>query len=757
MHLPSALLALIAGLLLPLLLPRLWPFWWLLPVALLVSLLCWYSQRGWRIGSCVLMLCAGLGWSLFQHGQQLQQRLPLALDNQRVSITGRVAGLPEPGEQNWRFQLTDAYLTDSATPLPALRVNWFRGEAVATGEWWQFEATLRRPRGMSNPGGFDYEAWLFAQGIGALASISHGVRLQPASAGGFAAWRFALRERLSSLYAAREQNPRVLALITGDRSVISDADWQVLQATGTSHLMVISGLHVGLLAAGVFALFAFLCRWGRLPWPWPRLWLAAPVALLVAAGYCALAGFAVPTQRALGMVMLVTLSQLLYRSPGIWTLWLLAFTLVLLVNPAAPLRAGFWLSFMAVATLLFCFAGRLQTTGWWNRLIKPQWVIFFGLWPWLMLWGMPLSLSSPLVNLLAIPWVGLLVVPLALLGCILYLLADMPQLLWLAAWCLNALFDLLALVAQWQGPQLLGFNGWLSWALLMAGVLMLLSPLRRLLCLPALGCLLLLWFPARQQPAEGEFWMTVLDVGQGTSVLLQTREHALLYDAGARYASGFDLGEAIVHPALLAKGVRQLDLLLVSHADNDHAGGAPAIKRSMPVARILAGQHEALPAGLAAAPCQAGDQWTWDGVRFVIVYSAPPPAPSNERSCVLRVIAANGSAALLPGDLGIRGEYQMLDRSLKASIILAPHHGSRSSSSYALIRAVAPDWVIYNSGHNNRFGHPHPKVVERYQEFAVEPVYTARAGAVRFRLGRHDQAEQLWGWRARNRRFWHEP
>ncbi|SDT99932.1 DNA internalization-related competence protein ComEC/Rec2 [Halopseudomonas salegens] len=757
MHVPSHLLAIIIGLLFPLILSELWSPWWLLLSGLLLALLLRRVRLYRPAFTLVCSLLFGASWALHWHSGQLLQRLPLTLDNQRVIIEARVDGLPEPTAQGWRFQLGDAYLADSGEALPRLRANWFRGEPVAHGEWWRFEASLRRPRGMSNPGSFDYEGWLYAQQIGGLASIRSGEKLGHADPQVFGGWRSALRLRLLDRFSASEQNPRVLALITGDRSVLSREDWQVLQATGTSHLMVISGLHVGILAASVFALFSFLCRCGGLPWPWPRLWLAAPFALCVAALYSALAGFAVPTQRAVLMVALVLGCQLLYRRPGPWALWLAAFCAVLMINPAAPLRAGFWLSFMAVAILLYSFSGRLNPGSWWVRLGLPQWVIFVGLWPWLVLWGMPGSLSAPLVNLFAIPWVGLVIVPMALLGTLVELIAGQDSLLRLAAGCLNGLFHVLEQLAAWQGSRLLAFSDWLSWLSGLAGTLMLLSPLRRLLWPAALACLWGLFFPQQPQPEVGEFWLTVLDVGQGTAVLVQTREHAMLYDAGARFATGFDLGEAVVHPALLALGVRRLDLMLISHADNDHAGGAPAVARLLGVQRVLAGQHEALPEVLDARACQAGEAWDWDGVRLEVVYSAPAPAPANERSCVLRVVAANGSAALLPGDLGIRGEYQMLDRPLQASVLLAPHHGSRSSSSYALIRAVAPEWVVFNAGHHNRFGHPHPLVVERYRELGVEPVYTSRSGAVRFQFGQEVVAEPQWRWRTQARRFWHEP
>lgn len=743
--------ALVLGLLSPLILSQLPPLWLSGFAGLLVPLL-WI--RG-PVPRLLAALLAGAAWALVAHHLALQARLPAELDQQTVVIQGRIAGLPEPTATGWRFQLAEAHSVETGAALPFIRAHWYAGEPVMQGEHWQFEARLRRPRGMSNPGAFDYEAWLYAQGVGALASIRGGKRLEVPPTYDFDVLRGYVRTRIVLALGEGAQTERLLALVVGDRSVLSRGDWQVLQATGTSHLMVISGLHVGLLAAAVFGLITLAGRAGLVRLPFPRLWLAAPLAILAAAIYAGLAGFAVPTQRALMMVALVLLARLLYRQPGPWFFWLMALCLVVMLDPAAPLLAGFWLSFMAVGALILGMAGRLSQNGVWWRWGRAQWVIFIGLWPWLLLWGMPGSLLAPLVNVVAIPWVSLLVVPAALAGTLVELTLGIPWLLWLAAEALNALFVALEWAASWHVPRLLAFPGWLNWLLGLAGVLALISPLARLLWLPALACLPVLLAAPQPRPAEGQLWVTVFDVGQGLSVLVQTREHALLYDAGARLSSGFDLGEAVVHPALVALGVPRLDVLLVSHADNDHAGGARAIVERMPVGRVIAGQWEDQDPGLQATACQPGDTWHWNGVAFEILYSAPPPAPANERSCVLRVSAEHGGV-LLTGDIGIRGEYQMLDRDLAASLLLAPHHGSRSSSSYAFIRAVQPDWVVFSAGHANRFNHPHPKVVSRYRELAVEPVYTSRAGAVRFVLGGRGNARLDWGWRDSARRFWHE-
>lgn len=751
MVVPLHLIGLIAGLLLPLLWSSLPPLWLVMLPLLLLPLSWRFAPLGY-----LLMPVLGLLWACLYHQHLLAQRLPVELDGSRVVVSAQVRGLPELTDTGVRFELERVHLVETGARLPSIRAHWFNGQPVSPGERWQFEVTLRRPAGMANPGGFDYEAWLYAQGVGALGSIRSAERISEASlTSGVSRLRHEIRRQLGMVLAEQPGSERIIALIVGDKSVLGREDWLILQATGTAHLMVISGLHVGMLAAAVFALITLLGRSGILLWPWPRLWLAIPLVISAAGLYALLAGFEVPVQRALLMISLGLLIQLLYRQPGLWTFWLTAFAMVVAYNPAAPLRAGFWLSFMAVALLLFGMGGRLAGRTLWWKWGRAQWVVFVGLWPWLLLWSMPSSLTSPLANIIAIPWVSLLVVPLAMLGTLLQLLFDWPWLVRLAAQLLNWLFIGLEWVAQMREAERLAFPGWAGFLLGLAGVAALLGPLTRLLWLPALACLVALFLPPQPRPAPGQLWLTVLDVGQGLSVLLQTSRHDLLYDTGARFASGFDLGEAVVHPALLALGVRKLDVLLLSHADNDHAGGALFITGKMPVTLTLAGQVADQDARLQAQPCVAGQQWEWDGVRFEILHSPPPPATANEQSCVLRA-SAGSQAVLLPGDVGIRGEYQMLAGDVTSDVLLAPHHGSRSSSSYAFIRAVKPQWVVFSAGRHSQYGHPHPQVVERYRELKAEPVYTASAGAIRFVLDDSGKTRQAWAWRERAQRFWHE-
>ena len=751
MVVPLILIALITGMLLPLGWPSLPPLWsTLLPLVLLPWL--------WRVHRLryLIPLLLGLSWACLYHHHLLNQRLAPELDGSRVMVTAQIRGLPQPTETGWRFEMQPIQALETGQRLPPIRAHWFDGLPVNPGEYWRFEMNLRRPAGMANPGGFDYEGWLYAQGVGALGSVRKGERLEAlAPTPGIAGLRHEIRGQLNEVLASQPGGERLIALVVGDKAVLSKADWRILQATGTAHLMVISGLHVGMLAAAVFGIITLLGRSGILVWPWPRLWLAVPLVILIATFYALLAGFNVPVQRALLMISMGLLIQLLYRQPGLWTCWLMAFAAVVACNPAAPLRAGFWLSFVAVGLLLYGMGARLGAANHWWKWGRAQWVVFIGLWPWLLLWCMPASLSSPLANIIAIPWVSLLVVPTALLGTLAQLLLDCPWLVQLAALLLNWLFTGLEWVAQFRQAETLPYPGWPGFLLGLIGVAALLSPLARTLGLPALACLLALLWPPQPRPPAGQLWVTVLDVGQGLSVLVQTQGRDLLYDTGARFISGFDLGEAVVYPALQALGVRKLDVLLLSHADNDHAGGAPFIVEHLPVALTMAGQPQDQDARLAAQPCKAGEQWNWDGIQFEILHAPQPPASANEQSCVLRV-ATGQSAVLLPGDVGIAGEYQMLARELTANVLLAPHHGSRSSSSYAFIRAVNPRWVVFSAGRHSQFGHPHPQVVERYRELEAEPVYTAAAGAIRFVLDDTGKTRQAWTWREHAQRFWHE-
>ncbi|MES2818444.1 MAG: DNA internalization-related competence protein ComEC/Rec2 [Pseudomonadota bacterium] len=738
----TGMLALASGLLLLRFLPALPSPVWLL-VMLWIGALS-LPFRTYPLGFFLL----GLTWACTSAQWALDARLAPSLDGRTLWLEGRVTGLPEAGEAVVRFELSDAQSRRAALP-PLLRLAWYGGPMPRAGERWRLAVKLKRPQGLVNPQSFDYEAWLLAQRIGATGTVKHGERLSRAQ--GPAAWRDGLRQRVLAVDAWGRQGA-LTALVLGDGSGLTTADWKVLQDTGTVHLLVISGQHIGLLAGLLYGLVAALARLGLWPRALPWLPCACAIALVGALGYGLLAGFEVPVRRACVMVALVLLWRLRFRHLGVWPPFLVALILVLLIEPLATLQPGFWLSFGAVALLILIFGGRLGAWAWWRSLGRAQWAMALGLLPMLLALGLPVSASGPLANLIAVPWVGLAVVPLALLGTLLLPLPGVGEgLLWVAGGLLQLLFMLLSQIATWLPAWLpTAVSSW-AWLLGALGVLMLLLPAGVPLRSLGLPMLLVLFFPVVERPAQGRAEVWLLDVGQGLALLVRTRNHALLYDAGPRYGD-FDLGERVVLPSLRRLGVERLDRLLLSHADNDHAGGALAIARGLPVGAVHSGQPEALPARLRARPCGEEQNWQWDGVRFRTWQWDQAPE-GNAASCVL-MVEAGGERLLLTGDIDNAAEQALLDSgmALRADWLLAPHHGSNTSSSLVFLQAVAPQGALVARGRHNSFGHPHPQVVARYHSLGVRLYDSAESGALRLELGAYGAARGL----REQRRFWRE-
>ena len=737
----TGVLALLAGLLLLRFLPELPPFW-LLAVLSVAGLL--FAYRSYPIA----LLLFGFSWACVSAQWALDDRLAPQLDARTLWLQGQVVGLPEVAQGVVRFQVEQA--TSRRDKLPArLRVSWYDGPVVRAGETWRLAVRLKRPHGLVNPQAFDYEAWLLAQRIGATGTVKSGELIAPAS--GTGAWRDRLRQQLLAT-SAHGREGALAALVLGDDSGLSTADWQVLQNTGTVHLMVISGQHIGLLATLLYGLVAGLARLGLWPRHWPWLPCACVLAFGGALAYGLLAGFEVPVQRACMMVGLALLWRWRFRHLGVWLPLSVALLVVLLGEPLASLQPGFWLSFGAVMLLVLIFSGRLGAWSWWSTLLRAQWAMAVGLLPLLLVLGLPVSASGPVANLVAVPVVSLLVVPLALLGTLLLPLPEIAfVLLGVAGWVLDLLFILLAQLAVWLPAWLPSALPFWAWLLVACGALLLLLPAA--LPVRSLGALLLLplLFGPQQRPEYGRAEVWVLDVGQGLSVLVRTQEHELLYDAGPRFGE-FDTGERVVWPSLRALDVRGLDLLLISHADNDHAGGAAAIQRGLPVKQVLSGEPDTLASVLKARTCVSGQRWQWDGVQFT-TWRWAGAANGNQASCVLHV-EANGERLWLTGDIDSQAEQALLGSGLPmpAQWLLAPHHGSRSSSSAALLAQVRPAAALISRGAHNAFGHPHPEVLARYRALDVRLYDTAEQGAVRIRLGAFEPAQGL----RDHARFWRE-
>jgi competence protein ComEC len=662
-----------------------------------------------------------------------------------IRVEGRVASLPGVGERDARFLFRIERAVHDGRELELgglVRLSWY-GEVppLRAGERRALTVRLKPPHGYANPGGFDYERWLFQNGVRATGYVRDGEesRVLDPGPGPYLVdrWRQQLRDRLLRSLAGEPSAGLILALVLGDRSGMEPAQWEVLTRTGTNHLIAISGLHVGLVAASLF----FVVRW-----LWSRsarlvLLLAAPRAgtigaLAGALTYSALAGFAVSTQRALIMLAVVLAALFWARTPRPVSGIALALAGVLLADPQAVLSYGFWLSFGAVAALLYGLGNRLTARAPWTRWGRAQWVVAVGLLPLLLLSFGRASLIAPLVNLLAVPLFSLVLLPLVLLSVLIELVAGVgTPLAWVASlldWLLQGLGAVAAW--EWSATSLSGRPPWV-WVLAFAGTLLLLSP-RGLpgrwagvvLVLP----LLLVRPPA---PAHGEAWLRLLDVGQGLSAVVRTAGHTLVYDTGPGFSSGFNTGSAVVLPYLREVGVDRVDTVVLSHGDRDHTGGLQGLVSGIEVARILAGEPQEAP-GPRVAPCRAGQRWAWDGVEFAVLHPGGAGLSGNDSSCVLRVSAA-GASLLLPGDIGRRVEARLVaDRAeeLESTLLVAAHHGSATSSSRAFLAAVDPRWVLYASGYADRFGFPARAVRERVAARGARELDTARTGAIWFAL-----------------------
>ena len=715
------------------------------------------SPRQAQLRAALLALAwslAGAAWAGTLSVRVMRAQLPASWEGREVVLSGQVVSLPDVEKRRSRFllQVDDSGQQPAPVRGRLLQLAWYDDFdarapgprlALHAGAHWQLHARLRAPRGLRNPGGFDAERSAMAQRWTAV-----GLVRQPEAARqvrephGWAAWR----DRMSARIGRAIDRPDarfVQALALGDTRGLGAQDWRLLRSAGLTHLIAISGFHVGLVALAAAWLVRGLWRVSaRLARRWPREHAAAVAAVLAAALYGVVAGGSLPTVRTVLMIGALSAARLCRRPVAVTRSLALALLAVLLVDPLATLLPGFWLSFGGVACLSVLMPQNGSRLRWLWDFLRAQWVATLCLLPVSAAWFAQASWVGPLANLLAIPWWSLLVVPLSLGGLVFeaaYAGAGAPM--WrLAAACFEPSWRLFS----WLGTQPFA-QAPLTEVATTAAVLALLGAIGWLLPrgtpgkpLAAVLWLALAW-PDTRRPGPGAFELVVLDVGQGLSVLVRTHRHALLYDAGPRVEEGFDAGERVVVPALHALGVRALDALVVSHADSDHAGGVATVVAELPVARMVAPPDAEVPgAGSTPAACLRGQGWEWDGVRFRFLH--PPsgfPYLGNESSCVLRV-EAGGQAALLTGDIGRVIEQRLVrlaPADLRAELVVVPHHGSASSSSPGFVAATGARLAVISSGHGNRFGHPRPGVLRWWRRGGAEALETARSGAVRVWLG----------------------
>lgn len=766
-------------------------------------------RRCWSLLPAVSVFTLGLFWASLWGAWMKAHSLPLALDKTDYYLVGVVRGIPQENTLYTRFiveveSLTPVADVDSSSEEKAESVNvsrvmldWYGGKAVLPGERWQLQVRLRAVRGFANPGGFDYAGWLFRQGLSARGYIRKegpNERLEQSARYLIDQFRSRVSKQIEALDFNDASKALLAALSVGDKQGLSRDTWDSLRLTGTVHLVVVSGLHIGMVGALGMLLGNVL---GRclivLGVSLNRQTTAVLVAAGLATSYALLAGFSLATQRALIMLSVFLLAALLKRRPRPELPYLWALALVAAVDPLAALASGFWLSFGAVAVFLFWFAPRPRGN-YLRDLCAAQLIVFLPMAGALLFFQDEVSLLAPLINLLVIPWLGFAVVPLVLMGTLLLPLSvDATTALWgLAGWQLEYFDRGMSGLAEYSSHYIWLLPVGAIWSLrlgiLLAAALMLIPGglgLRRI-ALVLLLAVLLVDTDVAARSQEG-LKLTVLDVGQGLSVIVESAEATLVYDTGPRFSDSFDAGSDIITPYLHSQGVAVLDVLVISHSDADHRGGVGGLLEHYRPGQIFSGQPEPLVSS-EVKPCFFGQSWHSAGVDIEVLHPlvnaqntdlallpwdvrsgqglAGGAAPSgntvdrsasdNDSSCVL-LIRYGDKTALLTGDISAEAEAQLLARGVlpeQVDVLVAPHHGSRSSSSQAFVDHVSPAHVVYSAGFNHHFGHPHQRVVERYQKVGAKAWLTAESGALIFTWTAEGHLS-VQPWRPLARRYWH--
>lgn len=747
-------------------LPTLWLGLALLPL----FLASWFLRHSpWRWFFLVPgATLAGFLWAATYAHIRLDDALPNDQEGRDVQVVGVVAGLPQTHERGQKFLFDVERIHTPKVHIPSrISLNSYTpGISFHAGERWQLTVRLKRPHGNANPHGFDFESWALERNIrasGYVRKSSDNLRLDILAgkpAYHIEHWRETLRNKISGALNGQPLEGVIRALAIGDDSGIARAQWQLFQRTGIIHLISISGLHITMISGLVFALAQG--GWRRIPalaLRLPARKAAVLAGMLTAFAYALIAGFAIPAQRTVYMLAVVAVALWSGRHVAFSLILAWALAVTTLLDPWAVLAPGFWLSFGAVALIAFVAAGRLERPHWLHEAVNTQWAVTLGLTPILLALFQQVSIISPVANAFAIPLISLLVTPLTLLGSVLpgdLLLQAAHGIMQGCMALLEKLNTLPAATWQQAAPPL-----WTA-LLAMLGVLWMLLPrgiparwLGAVLCLP-------MFTLSPAPPPHGGMRVTVLDVGQGLAVMVQTTRHSLLYDAGPRYNSASDSGNRVITPYLRAVGISRLDGMVISHDDNDHSGGAISVLQEVPtiwLASSLPDNHDIIQHAPNPRSCFAGQHWEWDGVSFDMLH--PPPRPphggkkqDNERSCVLKVTSAFGNL-LLTGDIGKKTEKHLantLPDALKADVLVAPHHGSKSSSSAVFVESVGPKAVIFTSGYRNRFGHPNPEVVARYHSLGSLIYRSDQDGALKMEFTKKGIGVDAW--RKSGRKYW---
>lgn len=740
-----------------------------------------------QISLAFVFLAAGFTWAALSAHWRLSDTLPMAWEGKDIQVVGVIATLPQQHAKVIRFKFdVEQILTEEAHIPKHIALSWYAQQQTDTvsslpnlkaGQRWRLTVRVKQPHGNANPHGFDYEAWALEHNIratGYVRSSSVNRLLQP-MVHHPQYWiersRETIQQRFNDYLIDKPYGGILKALATGDQSVIPRDQWDVLTRTGTVHLMAISGLHITLVSGLVFSFVSMLWRRNSyLLLRLPARKAAIMAGLLAALAYVLLSGFAIPAQRTFWMLFALALALWSGRIIAPVTVLLLALFLVVLWDPWATQSASFWLSFGAIAVILWITVGRAGIASGWRQWLRIQWAISLGLAPLLLTLFQQVSLISPIANMIAIPVVSLLVIPLTLLS----IIPLLDQILLPLA---HAILSLNMTVMYWLNDMPNAV--WHQHAPPLWAVAMAIAGIAWLLLPGSIGIRLFSGFPARwlgliallplfvvipNKPGDGELWVTILDVGQGLSVVARTANHTLLFDTGPNFGES-DSGSRTVVPYLRGEGIDQLDAMVVSHADSDHSGGAQSITKTIDVKSTLSSLHSSHPL-LQHLPnhvrCHGEMAWNWDDIAFEMLHPANEvydnvTGKTNDRSCVLKITSRHGSI-LLPSDIGVKEETALLQHSvdkLSANVLVAPHHGSNSSSSLAFVQAINAELTIFPVGYRSRYNHPHPTIWQRYQQYHGENERLLRSdwhGAIIMRFANNQYTVE--SWRMMRQRYW---
>jgi competence protein ComEC len=806
-------------------------FFWLSVVSVILTVSCLYWIRSAGVFKVALSITIpiifallGFWWSVEFIQARLQTTLPTEYELVDLEIVGIIDQLPQGDKVGQRFSFdVEQWLIDSIQPLrpfpkrvylswnPSWRSAYKKSSALESislpdlipGQRWRFKVRLKRPRALLNPHSFDFERWMFHHDFAAHGSVRSGLLLNEIPSHFsfprlIEKQRWTIREKISRLLPTDAKYRGVLvALVIGDQNAIPQEDWRIFNATGVGHLISISGLHVTMLAGLGSALGIFLWRKQYLPLVFPTYRIGAALAFITAFLYAWLAGFQIPAQRTMYMLGVACLALWANRISRPFDIWWWALFLVIVVDPMAAYTPGFWLSFGAVAAILYGMGESSSLIGIptgkeYERSLRIrvyqaiceatrlQILVTIALLPFTLYWFYQFSLASIIANALAIPLISFVVTPFAIAG------AFLPD--WVATFFLNsahAAMELLGLFLNWTAS-------W-SWSVVwshqphffallisLVGVIWFIAPgpLRVGWYWRCLGLVLIciLFIRTDSSLKYGEFKATVFDIGQGSAVLVETRQHRMLYDTGPSQGKD-NAGERILLPFFRGEGIRKIDRLVISHKDTDHTGGFKSLLNGIAIDSFLGSipeDHELMNdlifSSTPSLPCRYGQSWNWDGVEFKVWHPSEAMSFSpdlhqgkpNELSCVIEV--RNQSTSFwLTGDIEKNGERELSERLEEQSflrklnhrpvVFMAPHHGSKTSSSRSIMESLQPSYAFSQNGYLNRYGHPHPSILSRYQEYGLDLMQTPHTGAQIWHSGKNQL--NFYFYRQRYKRVWH--